>query len=56
MGLLRGGHAHTDFDELVAEFPPEAKNDTAPNVPAPKPPAPKAPYTPWELLEHGGIA
>jgi hypothetical protein len=49
--LLRGGHAHMDFDEAVADFPPEAMNETAPNVLAPK-----APYTPWELLEHIRIA
>jgi hypothetical protein len=44
--LLRGGHAHMDFDKAVADFPPEAMNETAP----------KAPYTPWELLEHMRIA
>jgi hypothetical protein len=40
--LLRGGQAHMTFDEAVADFPPEAINRRAPNVP----------YTPWHLLEH----
>jgi hypothetical protein len=44
--LLRGGHAHMDFDEAVADFPLEAMNETAPNVT----------YTPWGLLEHMRIA
>jgi len=46
VALLRGGHAHMGFDEAVADFPPQAMNETAPNVP----------YTPWELLEHMRIA
>jgi hypothetical protein len=46
LALLRGGHAHMDFDEAVADFPPEAMNKTAPQVS----------YTPWELLEHIRIA
>jgi hypothetical protein len=44
--LLQGGHAHMAFDEAVRDFPPEAMNQTAPNVS----------YTPWELLEHIRIA
>jgi hypothetical protein len=46
LALLRGGHAHMDFDDAVADFPPEAMNERAPNVT----------YTPWELLEHIRIA
>ena len=42
LALLRGGHAHMEFDRAVAEFPPEYINRTPPNVP----------YTPWHLLEH----
>ena len=42
LALLKGGHAHMDFDDAVADFPPEAMNETAPNLT----------YTPWELLEH----
>jgi hypothetical protein len=44
--LLRGKHAHMPFDDAVRAFPPEALNQTAPNVG----------YTPWELLEHIRIA
>jgi hypothetical protein len=44
--LLRGGHAHMDFDQAVADFPPQTMNEMAP----------KAPYTPWQLLEHMRIA
>ena len=44
--LLQGGNAHMDIDEAVSGFPPEAMNETAPNVS----------YTPWELLEHIRIA
>lgn len=44
--LLQGGHAHMGVDQAVRDFPPEAMNDTAPNVS----------YTPWELLEHICIA
>lgn len=46
LALLKGGHAHMGFDEAVADFPPEAMNETAPNLT----------YTPWELLEHIRIA
>lgn len=40
--LLRGGNAHMNFDEAVADFPLDRINDRPLNVP----------YTPWHLLEH----
>ena len=40
--LLEGVDAHMTFDEAVADFPTDAINAHAPNVP----------YTPWHLLEH----
>jgi hypothetical protein len=43
---LRGGKAHLDFDEAVADFPADHINSKAPHVP----------YTPWHLLEHMRIA
>lgn len=46
LALLRGGNAHLDFDEAVADFPAEHINSKAPHVP----------YTPWHLLEHMRIA
>lgn len=42
LALLRGGNAHMDFDEVVADFPLDHINRKAPNVP----------YTPWHFLEH----
>ena len=39
---LNGAHAHMGFEEAVAEFPADAMNRRAPNVP----------YTPWHILEH----
>jgi zinc-binding alcohol dehydrogenase family protein/DinB family protein len=42
LALLRGGHAHMDFDEAVAAFPLTQINAYPPHVP----------YTPWHLLEH----
>jgi hypothetical protein len=42
LALLQGGNAHMPFDEAVAHFPPEAYNQTAPNMS----------YSPWQLLEH----
>jgi hypothetical protein len=46
LALLRGGNAHLDFDQAVAEFPAEYTNRKPFNVP----------YTPWHLLEHIRIA
>lgn len=44
--LLKGGHAHTNFQEAVADFPDEARGKR-----------PKgAPHSPWEELEHMRIA
>ncbi len=44
--LLTGGNAHMPFDQAVENFPVEAMNVEAPNIP----------YTPWRLLEHMRIA
>lgn len=44
--LLKGGHAHTNFQEAIADFPAEARGKR-----------PKgAPHSPWEELEHMRIA
>jgi hypothetical protein len=44
--LLRGGHAHTGFDDVLEGFPPERAGVR-----------PKgAPHSAWELLEHMRIA
>jgi hypothetical protein len=40
--LIDGHGAHLPFDEAVKDFPAEAINRRAPNLP----------YTPWHLLEH----
>jgi hypothetical protein len=44
--LLRGGHAHMSFDQVVRDFPLDRINTRPPNTP----------YTPWRLLEHMRIA
>lgn len=44
--LLAGEGAHMTFDEAVADFPMDAINHRAPNVP----------YSFWHLLEHLRIA
>lgn len=44
--LLRGGNAHMNFDQAVADFPIQNINTKPPNVS----------YTPWYLLEHLRIA
>jgi len=44
--LLRGGHAHLQFDEVVAKFPEELRGRKIRNLP----------YTAWQLLEHMRIA
>lgn len=44
--LLKGGHAHTSFQDAVADFPADARGKR-----------PKgAPHSPWEELEHMRIA
>lgn len=42
MALLDGHGAHMPFEEAIADFPAEAINAFAPNMP----------YTPWHLIEH----
>ena len=44
--LLRGGHAHATFDDVVGDFPPD-KIGVRPDG---------LPYSAWELLEHMRIA
>jgi hypothetical protein len=44
--LLKGGHAHADFDSAVAGFPVDRAGE--------KPPG--APHSGWQLLEHLRIA
>jgi hypothetical protein len=44
--LLKGGHAHADFESAVAGFPAARAGD--------KPPG--APHSAWQLLEHLRIA
>ncbi len=46
LALLKGGHAHMNLSQAVADFPPGHYNTNPPNVP----------YTPWHLLEHLRIA
>ncbi len=46
LAVLRGGHAHMEFNQAVADFPLEYINRRPPNVS----------YTPWHLLEHLRIA
>ncbi len=42
LALLRGRQAAMNFDDVVADFPPEKMNAFAPNVS----------YTPWHVIEH----
>jgi len=42
LALLRGGNAHMNFDQVVADFPLDRINERPPNVE----------YTPWHLVEH----
>ena len=44
--LLEGGHAHSSFDEIVKNFPPEQAGLRPTG----------APHSGWELLEHMRIA
>jgi hypothetical protein len=46
LSLLRGGNAHLNFDQALADFPIQNINSKPPNVS----------YTPWYLLEHLRIA
>lgn len=46
LDLLRGGQAHTTFDEAVKDFPAELRGAVPPNLP----------YSAWQLLEHLRIA
>ena len=44
--LLKGGNAHTSFEDAIRDFPAELRGKR-----------PKgAPHSPWELLEHMRIA
>lgn len=42
LDLLRGGHAHIGFTDVVAGWPPAQRGAKPPNQP----------FTPWRLLEH----
>jgi hypothetical protein len=44
--LLRGGHAHANFEKALAGLSPELRGRKAPNLP----------HTIWQLLEHLRIA
>jgi hypothetical protein len=44
--LLRGGHAHPDFETAIANLPVEKQGVKPPGLP----------HTPWRLLEHMRIA
>jgi hypothetical protein len=44
--LLRGGHAHPDFETAIANMPLEKQGLKPPGLP----------HTPWRLLEHMRIA
>jgi hypothetical protein len=43
---LRGGHAHLQFDEVIAGFPEDARGRKVRDLP----------YTAWQILEHIRIA
>jgi DinB superfamily len=44
--LLRGGNAHSDFEQAVGGLPVKLRGACVPNLP----------FTPWKLLEHLRIA
>jgi hypothetical protein len=44
--LLRGGHAHPDFETAIADLPVDKQGLKPPGLP----------HTPWRLLEHMRIA
>jgi DinB superfamily len=46
IALLRGGQAHTTFDEAVRDFPVELRGQIPQNLP----------YSAWQLLEHLRLA
>ncbi len=46
LSLLKGGQAHTTFDDAVADFPPELRGKKPGSLP----------HSPWMLLEHLRIA
>jgi hypothetical protein len=46
VGMLRGGHAHLDFDKAIDGIPADRRGAQAPSLP----------HTPWQLLEHLRIA
>ncbi len=46
IALLRGGQAHTTFDEAVKDLPVKLRGTVPPNLP----------YSAWQLLEHLRIA
>jgi hypothetical protein len=46
LSLLRGGNAHTSFDDAVADFPSTARGKKVNELP----------YTAWMLVEHLRIA
>lgn len=46
VALLRGGNAHMDFEQAVADFPMTLINTRPPHVL----------YTPWHVVEHMRIA
>src|SRR4051794_22814612 len=44
--LLKGGHAHVDFEAAIADLPAELRGMKPPGLP----------HTPWRLVEHLRIA
>ena len=46
ISFLKGGNAHLDFDEAIADFPIHEINNTVKD----------GKFTPWQLLEHMRIA
>lgn len=46
IGLLKGGEAHAELKDVIADFPAELRGKRPHGVP----------YSPWELLEHMRIA
>lgn len=44
--LLKGGHAHLDFEAAIEDLPDELRGKKPPGLP----------HTPWRLLEHLRIA
>ena len=44
--LLRGGHAHLNFDQVISDFPQELRGRKVRDLP----------YTAWQILDHMRIA